>query len=266
MTLYLFFVAVILGLIEGATEFIPVSSTGHLIVAQDMLGYTGPEANTFAVFIQLGAILAIVWLYRTTFVGAVASARRDEPSRRLVLNVVVATIPAVVVGLLARDFIMDHLFRPVTVAGALVVGGIIILLIEAWSPRTRIEHVRQLPGRTALAIGFAQVLALFPGVSRSGATIMGAYGLGLSRTAATEFSFFLAVPIMLAASAYELTGTWGEVTPAGIAMLAIGFVVSFISALVVVKLLLRFVARHSFRFFAWYRIALGALLLAYYGI
>jgi undecaprenyl-diphosphatase len=265
VTLYLLLVAILLGIIEGATEFIPVSSTGHLIIAGDMLGYTGPQANVFAVFIQLGAILAIVWLYRGTFTEVLTTVRGDQGSRRFVVNLVIATIPAVVVGFLAHEFIMGYLFSPVTVAGALIVGGIAILAIEAWQPRTRIEHVREIPERTALAIGFAQVLALFPGVSRSGATIMGAYSLGLSRTAATEFSFFLAIPIMLAASAYELLGSWAELTPTDLWMLAVGFIVSFVSAAVVVKLFLRFVANHSFRFFAWYRIALGGLLLAYYG-
>lgn len=198
---YLLFVAVVLGVLEGATEFIPVSSTGHLIVAGDMLGYTGDQANLFAVFIQLGAILAIVWLYRRTVAGVLSTARRDERSRRFILNVVIATIPAV----------------------------------------TRRGSRR-------------------PTSRRSGRS------RGLSRTAATEFSFFLAIPIMLAASGYELLGTWAALTPTDLAMLAIGFLVSFVTSVVVVKLFLRFVSSHSFRFFAWYRIALGAVLIAYYGV
>jgi undecaprenyl-diphosphatase len=261
---YLFFVAVILGILEGATEFIPVSSTGHLIVAQDLLGYTGRQATVFAVFIQLGAILAIVWLYRQTFIDVLARWRRDEGSRRFILNVVVATIPAVVVGFLAHDFITTHLFSPITVAGALIVGGFAILAIEAWEPPSHVHEVRDIPGRTALAIGLAQVLALFPGVSRAGATIMGAYSLGLSRTAATEFSFFLAVPIMIAAGGYELLDVREEMTAGDVGVLTVGFVVSFITALVVVKLFLRFVSKHSFRFFAWYRIVLGGVILLYY--
>jgi undecaprenyl-diphosphatase len=264
VTAYLLLVAVLLGLLEGATEFIPVSSTGHLIIASDLLGYTGRQADAFAVFIQLGAVLAIAWLYRGTFVALVA--RRDASARRLAVNVAIATVPAVVVGFLAHDFIMTHLFSPVTVAAALIVGGFGILAIEAWGPPARVETVGTVPRGTALAIGVAQVLALFPGVSRSGATIMGGYALGLSRTAATEFSFFLAIPIMLAASGYELLDARDAIGAGDAGVLAVGFAVSFVSALVVVKLFLRFVSTHSFRFFAHYRIVLGAVLLLYYGL
>lgn len=264
MDLYLLFVAIVLGIVEGATEFIPVSSTGHLIIVSDWLGYTGRQATVFAVFIQLGAILAIVWLYRRTLTDVLGGWRSDAGARRFLLNVAIATLPAVVVGLLAHEFIVTHLFGPVTVAGALIVGGVLILLIEWWCPPTRYERVSETPLRTALGVGLAQVLALFPGVSRAGATIMGAYSLGMSRTAATEFSFFLAIPIMLAASALELKDTWALLTPTDLWVLAVGFVVSFLAAVVVVKAFLRFIAQHTFRFFAWYRIALGALLLVYY--
>jgi undecaprenyl-diphosphatase len=264
MDLYLFFVAVVLGIVEGATEFIPVSSTGHLIIVADWFGYTGRQATVFMVVIQLAAILAIVWLYRQTVVAVLGTAARDPSSRRFLINVIIGTIPAALVGFLAHDWIVTYLFGPVTVAGALMVGGIVILLIEWWCPPTRIEHVRDLPMRTALWIGLAQILALFPGVSRAGATIMGAYSLGLSRVAATEFSFFLAIPIMFAASGYELLDTWELMTPDDIWVLAVGFVVSFVTALVIVKAFLRFISQHTFRFFAWYRIALGILLLVYY--
>jgi len=265
MDLYLLLVAIILGIVEGATEFIPVSSTGHLIIVSDWLGYEGRQATVFAVFIQLGAVLAIVWLYRKTLFDVLGNWRDDRDSRRFLWNVAIATLPAAAVGFLAHGFIVAHLFSPITVAGALLVGGVVILLIERWCPPTRFESVAETPVRTALGVGLAQVLALFPGVSRAGATIMGAYALGLSRTAATEFSFFLAIPIMLAASAYELRDTWALLTPMDLWVLAIGFVVSFLTAAVAVKVFLRFVAMHTFRFFAWYRIALGALLLAYYG-
>jgi undecaprenyl-diphosphatase len=264
MNIYLLFVAFVLGVVQGATEFLPVSSTGHLILVSDWMGFTGEKANTFAVFIQLGAILAILWLYRATFADVLSSWRRDAASRRFLLNVAIATLPAVVVGFLAYDWIMEYLFSPLTVAGALLVGGILILLIEAWQPRTTVNHVGRMPLSMALGVGLAQVLALFPGVSRSGATILGGYGLGLSRTAATEFSFFLAIPVMLGATAFELSGRWVALTPADLWMLSVGFVVSFVSALVVVKGFLRFVSRHTFRAFAWYRIALGLLLLLYY--
>ncbi len=264
MDLYDFLVAIILGIVEGATEFIPVSSTGHLVVVSDWLGYVGRQATVFMVFIQLGAILAIVWLYRATLIEVLGSWREDAGSRRLLLNVVIATIPAAAVGFLAHGFIVTYLFNPVTVAGAMIVGGFAILLIEWWCPPTRFETVKETPMRTAIVIGLAQVLALFPGVSRSGASIMGAYSLGLSRTAATEFSFFLAIPIMLAAGGYELLDTWAFLTPADVWVLSVGFVVSFLTAIVVVKAFLRFVSNHTFRFFAWYRIAFGLLLLAYY--
>jgi undecaprenyl-diphosphatase len=266
MDLYLLFVAVVLGIVEGATEFIPVSSTGHLIIVSDWLGYAGRQATLFAVFIQLGAILAIVWLYRGTFVHALTGWRREPASRRFIVNVVIATIPAALVGFLAHRWIVTYLFSPITVAAALAVGGVAILLIEWWCPPTRIQKVHEIPTRTALGIGLAQVLALFPGVSRAGATIMGAYSLGLSRTAATEFSFFLAVPIMVAAGGYELRDAWDLLTPTDFWVLAVGFVVSFVSAVIVVKAFLRFISDHTFRFFAWYRIGLGALLLAYYGL
>jgi len=264
MDLYLLLVAVLLGILEGATEFIPVSSTGHLVIAGDLLGYTGRQATVFVVFIQLGAILAIVWLYRRTFLDALRGWRSDPLARRFLLNLAIATLPAAAVGFLAHEWIVTHLFGPVTVAGALLVGGAAILLIEAWEPPTRIDSARAVPTRVALGIGLAQVLALFPGVSRAGATIMGAYSLGLSRTAATEFSFFLAVPIMLGAGAYEILDTRHLLTAADAGVLATGFVVSFLSAVLVVKAFLRFISGHTFRFFAWYRIALGALLLVYY--
>lgn len=264
MDLLLLIKIVILGIVEGATEFIPVSSTGHLILVGDWLGFTGSFANTFHVFVQLGAILAIVWLYRQTFVDVLSRAHREPGPRRFVLNIVLGTLPAALVGLLAYDWIMEHLFTPGTVAVALIVGGILILVIEAWAPRSRYGRVSDTPATTALGVGMAQILALIPGTSRSGATIMGAFALGMSRTAATEFSFFLAVPIMFAATALDLSRAWAEITPADALALGIGFVVAFFAALVVVKAFLRFVSNHSFRAFAWYRIVLGLILIGYY--
>jgi undecaprenyl-diphosphatase len=266
MDLLLLIKIVILGIVEGATEFIPVSSTGHLILVGDWLGFTGPIASTFHVFIQLGAILAIVWLYRGMFSNVLRRAHREPGPRRFVLNMVLGTLPAAIVGLLAYDWIMDTLFGPVTVAAALIVGGVIILIIEGWGPRSRYGRVSDTPAVTALGVGMAQILALIPGTSRSGATIMGAFALGMSRTAATEFSFFLAVPIMFAATALDLSRAWADITPADTATLGIGFVVSFLAALVVVKAFLRFVSNHSFRAFAWYRIVLGLVVLGYYVI
>ena len=253
--------AVILGLVEGATEFIPVSSTGHLIVVSEWLGRVDDRAKSFDIFIQLGAILAIVWLYRAKLFGAIADARHDLTARRFLLNLLIAFLPAAVVGFLIHDWIKERLFNTPVVAAALIVGGIAILLIEWWKPYTRVPELDDLPQSTALGIGLAQVLSLIPGTSRSGATIMGGYALGLSRKAATEFSFFLAVPVMFAATLYDLAKTAGALVPADLPFFAVGFVVSFISALVVVKAFLAYVSQHSFAVFAWYRILLGGVLL-----
>lgn len=256
--------AAVLGLVEGITEFLPVSSTGHLIVTGEWLRYTGDQAKTFEIFIQLGAILAIAWLYRTTLIRVTRGLPRDPEARRFTANLLVAFLPAAVVGLLAHSWIKLHLFNPLTVAVALVVGGVVILIIESAKPRVRVETVAQVSWRLALGIGLAQVLSLIPGTSRSGATIMGAYALGLSRKAATEFSFFLALPVMLAATLYDLVKSRALLSAADVGPFAVGFIVSFLSAIVVVKGLLAFVARHDFRVFAWYRIVFGGLLLLWY--
>lgn len=253
--------AAVLGLVEGATEFIPVSSTGHLIVVSNWLNLVDERAKTFDIFIQLGAILAIVWLYRARLGHAVVSARQDPGSRRFIGNLLIAFLPAALVGFAAHDWIKARLFNPIVVAGALVIGGILILLIERWAPAPRIYDVNAVPPRTALGIGWAQVLSLIPGISRSGATIMGGYALGLSRVAATEFSFFLAIPVMLAATLYDLLKSWSVLSPADVPMFAVGFIVSFISALIVVRAFLAYVSGHNFAAFAWYRIGFGALLL-----
>ncbi len=250
-----------LGLVEGATEFIPVSSTGHLIVVSDWLHLRDERAKTFDIFIQLGAILAIVWLYRVRLNNALQSAGREPTSRRFLVNLLLGFVPAAVVGFLAHDWIKARLFNPAVVAWALVIGGVLILIIERWAPRPRVDNVNALAPSTALGIGIAQILSLIPGTSRSGATIMGGYVLGLSRVAATEFSFFLAIPVMLAATLYELLKSWTSLAPSDVPMFAVGFIVSFVSALVVVKAFLTYVSGHSFAVFAWYRIAFGALLL-----
>jgi len=256
--------AVILGLVEGITEFIPVSSTGHLILAGEWLRYSGDQAKTFEIFIQLGAILAIAWLYRDTLLKVISGLRHDPARRGFAVNLLIAFLPAAIVGFLVHDLIKTWLFNVGVVAVALVVGGIIILLIERWPPRTTVATVADISWRTALGVGLAQVLSLVPGTSRSGATIMGGYALGLSRQAATEFSFFLAIPVMLAATGYDLFKSRDLLTAADVAPFAVGFVVAFASALVVVKAFLGFVARHDFRGFAWYRIIFGAALLAWH--
>jgi len=252
--------AALLGLVEGATEFIPVSSTGHLIVASHWLGLVDERAKTFDIFIQLGAILAIVWIYRVRLTRTLMRARQDRASRRFLVNLVIAFLPAAIVGFLTHDWIKSRLFNPAVVAVALVLGGVMILLIERWSPVPVVDDVNDVPPRTALGIGLAQVLSLVPGTSRSGATIMGGYVLGLSRTAATEFSFFLAIPVMLAATMYDLAKSWSVLTPSDFPMFAVGFIVSFVSAVIVVKAFLAYVSGHSFAVFAWYRIIFGLVL------
>ena len=256
-----FIAALVQGVVEGITEFLPVSSTGHLIISGHFLGFEDDRAKTFDIFIQLGAILAIVWIFRLRFGEVARTVARDAVSRRFVLNLALGFLPAGVLGLLLHRWIKAHLFSPVTVAWALLVGGVVILVMERWHPRERVADSRDLPPPTALAIGFAQTLALFPGVSRSAATILGGYALGLSRTAATEFSFFLAVPTLGAAAGYDLLKGLPSLSSADVPLFAVGFVVAFASAFVVVKAFLRYVAHHSFTAFAWYRIVVGAALL-----
>jgi undecaprenyl-diphosphatase len=256
-----FWKAGVLGLVEGVTEFIPVSSTGHLIVAGEWLDFVDERAKTFEIFIQLGAILAIVWLYRERFRSLAQSARVNVRSRQLLTNLFIAFLPAAVVGFFTHDWIKARLFDPTVVATALILGGVIILLIERWAPKPKIAEVSEVPWRKALGIGVAQVLSLVPGTSRSGATIMGGYVLGLSRVAATEFSFFLAVPVMLVATVFDLLESSEYLTPADFPVFAVGFLVSFISAVIVVRAFLAYVSGHSFAAFAWYRILFGASLL-----
>lgn len=255
--------AVVLGIVEGLTEFLPVSSTGHLIIAGDLLDFTGDRAATFEVFIQLGAILAVVWMYRAK-VASVVGHLHTAPAQRFTLNLIVAFIPAAIAGFLLHGYIKEYLFNPLTVSWALVVGGFVMLLIERYAPTPRVTDVDDMRMSDALKVGFAQVLALFPGVSRAGATIMGGLVTGLSRTAATEFSFFLAIPTMFAATFYDLYKSADFLVWADAPVFAVGFVTSFISALIVIRLFLGYVAHHKFAVFAWYRILFGALALWYF--
>jgi undecaprenyl-diphosphatase len=261
-----FLAAAVLGLVEGITEFLPISSTGHLIIVGDWLGFTGDRAKTFEIFIQLGAILAIVWIYQGRFIRLARSASSDPDSRDLLVNLAIAFVPAAAAGFLFHHQIKEHLFSPIIVAAALVAGGVAILAIEALEPRTTTPELTKTSRRQALGIGLAQVLSLIPGVSRSGATIMGGYALGLSRAAATEFSFFLSVPVMFAATGFDLLKSRELVHAGDIPLFATGFIVAFISAVVVVKAFLRYVSHHSFGVFAWYRLAFGAFLFWWYGL
>ena len=250
--------ALILGIVEGITEFLPISSTGHLILVSDLLGASGERDKVFDVVIQTGAMLAVVWEYRGRFF-------RIDP--KLWKNLIVAFIPAAVLGLLFGSFIKEHLFRPVPVALAFIIGGLIILWVDRGQRNSRVQSTQAMTWLDALKVGLAQCFALIPGTSRSGATIIGGMLFGLSRPAATEFSFFLAVPTLVAAGAYDL---WKhrdlfEMSDAG--TIAIGSAAAFVSAFIVVRWLIRYVATHDFRPFAWYRIAFGLLVLAtaYFG-
>ena len=250
--------ALILGIVEGLTEFLPISSTGHLILAGDLIGFDHPSRDVFYVAIQTGAMVAMLWEYRARFF-------RVDP--KLWLNLIVAFMPAAVLGLLFGSFIKSHLFKPVPVALAFIIGGVIILLVDRGARPAGVARTQDMSWLDALKVGFAQCFALIPGTSRSGATIIGGMLFGLSRQAATEFSFFLAVPTLIAAGAYD---TWKHrqlLAAEDLDMWAVGLVVSFISAFVVIRWLIRYVATHDFRWFAWYRIVFGVLVLAtaYFG-
>ncbi len=256
---------VVLGIVEGITEFLPISSTGHLILAGDLLGFDDEKAKVFEVFIQLGAILAVVWLYREKVLGTIKGLPSNKEARSLVMNVMIAFLPAAAVGLLTHTYIKAHLFNPITVAGALIAGGVAILVIERMDHRAHVKTVETITVKQALTTGFAQCLSLFPGVSRSGATIMGGLVIGFDRRVAVDFSFFLAIPTMFAATLYELMKNLHSLSSSDIPLFAVGFVTAFFSALVVIKAFLGYVAGHDFKGFAYYRIGFGLLVLAFYG-
>ena len=256
-----YLIAGLLGVIEGLTEFIPVSSTGHLIIAVDLLGFRGPAGHVFEIAIQLGAILAVVWLYWQRFTHVAVSLLSEAKARRFVVNLLLGFLPAMLVGALAYDYIKSVLFSPEVVAVTLVLGGFAILAIERWHPRATVQEVDLVTPRQALKIGIAQCVSMIPGISRAGATIMGAMMFGIGRAAATEFSFFLAVPTMLAATMYDISMNWSALGRSDFPVLAIGFFAAFVSALVVVKTLVGFVSRNGFAPFAYYRIGIGIIMM-----
>ena len=255
--------AALLGVVEGLTEFLPISSTGHLILVGSLLGFQGDKAKLFDVAIQSGAMLAVLWHYRERL-GATLTGLRGEPrARRFALNILIAFMPAAALGVLFGSAIKAHLFHPVPVAIAFVVGGLIILWVERGRAARppRIEAVDDLRASDALKLGLAQAFALIPGTSRSGATIIGGMLFGLSRRTATEFSFFLAVPTLMGAAAWDLLKYRALLGAADLPLFGTGLVVSFVAALVCVRWLIRLVATHDFVPFAWYRIVFGALVL-----
>lgn len=254
-------IALIQGIVEGITEYLPISSTGHLIVTGHFLGFTGDVADDFEVFIQFGAILAVVVLYRAKLWSVARQLPADAGARRLFGGIFLAFVPIAVIGFFFHKPIMRLLFNPTAVAIALIVGGFAILLVERLRPKPRITELEQLSWGTMLKLGLVQCVALFPGVSRSGATILGGVCLGLNNKTATEFSFFIAIPTLGAATIYNLIKAWPVLTHGQIAVFFFGMVVSGIVAGVVIVGLLRYVQTHSFNLFAYYRIAFGILVL-----
>ena len=271
--------AAILGIVEGLTEFLPISSTGHLIVASSLLGFRGQHVATFEIAIQTGAMFAVMWEYRARLLDTVAGILRDATAQRFAVNVVVAFVPAVVLGLAFGSMIKARLFHPVPVAAAFIVGGLIILWVERRHQRlfgerdlqgqrlARVPTVDDMTVLDAFKVGLVQCVALIPGMSRSGSTIIGAMLFGLSRRAATEFSFYLAIPTLIGAGVYSLWKQRDALTVADLPVFAVGTVFAFVSALLCIRWLIRYVATHDFTVFAWYRIVFGAVVLAtaYFG-
>lgn len=254
--------ALILGVVEGLTEFLPISSTGHQIIVADLLDFGGERAMAFNIIIQLGAILAVVWEFRRKILDVVTGLPTQRNAQRFTLNLLIAFLPAVVLGVIFADLIHHYLFNPITVATALVVGGIVMLWAERREHAVHAETVDEITWKDALKVGFAQCLGMIPGTSRSGSTIIGGLLFGLSRKTATEFSFFLAMPTMVGAAVYSGYKYRDLFQPADLPVFALGFVTSFIFAMIAVKGLLKFIASHSYAAFAWYRIAFGLLILA----
>ena len=254
--------AAILGVVEGLTEFLPISSTGHLIIAGDLLDFNDEKGKAFLVVIQIGAMLAVMWHYRAKFIDLTLGLFRRRDAQVFIAKLFVAFLPAAIVGLLFANLIKSYLFGSVPVAIALIVGAFIILAVERVYKGGRIESIEAMTFRDALLIGLAQCCSLIPGISRAGATIIGGMLCGLTRKAATEFSFFLAVPTLIAAGGYDLIKHREEFAAGDAGTLAVGLIVSFISALICVRWLLRYVAGHDLKIFAWYRIVLGLVILA----
>lgn len=273
MDLLLLLKAAIMGVVEGLTEFLPISSTGHLILAGSLLNFTGDRVKVFEIAIQTGAMVAVIWEYRQRLIDTVAGITSQARAQRFALNVVVAFMPAAVFGLLLGGLVKAHLFSPVPVAMAFIVGGVLILWIEARHKRlygvmdlegrrrARVETIDDMSVADALKVGLLQCLALIPGTSRSGATIMGALVLGFSRKAATEFSFFLGIPTLMGAGAYSVWKQRDLLSMADVPMFAVGTLMAFFSALLCIRWLIRYVSTHDFTVFAWYRIVFGCIVL-----
>ncbi len=257
------FKAIFLGILEGLTEFLPVSSTAHLLVVGDLIDFQGPPGHVFEIFIQLGAILAVVFLYRARFINMALAWPFDAKARHFLYILIVATIPALLAGFFARDFIKNTIYDSTfIIALALIIGGVVMIAFERLPRKAITEDPQSIPLKTAAIVGCFQAMALIPGVSRSGASIIGGLAMGLSRKAAAELSFLLAVPVMFAAVTYDTYKSWGDITAVdGFGILAAGFVAAFVTAIVVIKFALSIIARYGFFPFAIYRIVIGAGLL-----
>ncbi len=273
MDLILLIKAAIMGVVEGLTEFLPISSTGHLILTASLLNFTGETVKVFEIAIQTGAMFAVIWQYRERLKNTVTGITHDAVAQRFALNVAIAFVPAVVLGLAFGKVVKEHLFHPVPVAMAFVVGGIIILLVERrhrrlygamdlqGGRRARVETVDDMTPLDALKVGLVQCLALVPGTSRSGSTIIGAMVFGFSRKAATEFSFYLGIPTLMGAGAYSVLKNRHLLSMSDLPMFAVGTVTAFFSALLCIRWLIRYVSTHDFTWFAWYRIVFGGIVL-----
>jgi undecaprenyl-diphosphatase len=280
--------AAVMGVVEGLTEFLPISSTGHLILAGSLLNFTGETVKVFEIAIQTGAMFAVVWQYRQRLSATVKGITHDAVAQRFARNLLIAFIPAVVLGLSLGKLVKAHLFHPVPVAAAFIVGGFIILWVEALQrrrqtallatakgqtpdqaqPRMRVESVDEMSPMDALKVGLLQCLALIPGTSRSGATIIGAMVFGFSRKCATEFSFYLGIPTLMGAGAYSVLKQREHLSVSDLPLFAVGLVFAFFSALLCIRWLIRYVSTHDFTVFAWYRIVFGCVVLAtaYWGL
>lgn len=262
--------ALIMGIVEGCTEFLPISSTGHLILAGSLLDFTGDNVKVFSIAIQAGAMLSVVWVYRQKIISVLKGMFTNAKDRKFVINLIVAFLPAAVLGVLFSRKIQDFLFYPVPVAAAFIVGGLLIIFVERKNeknPVARVESVDDMTLMDAFKVGCAQAFALIPGTSRSGATIIGGMLFGLSRKAATEFSFFLAMPTLFGAAVYSVFKERALLSAADVPLFTIGTISAFVSAFLCVRWLLRYISSHNFIPFAWYRIAFGIFVLvsAHYG-
>ncbi|MES2107071.1 MAG: undecaprenyl-diphosphate phosphatase [Pseudomonadota bacterium] len=266
MELLLAVKVIIMGIVEGLTEFLPISSTGHLILAGSLLNFTGEKVKVFEIVIQAGAIFAVCWEYRQKIVSVLAGLTHDRKAQKFAINVTIAFLPAAILGLLFSKKIKQYLFSPVPVALAFIIGGIVILWVERKqggpTAEGKVNAVEDMSAIDALKIGLAQAFALIPGTSRSGATIIGGMIFGLSRKAATEFSFFLAIPTLLGATVYSLYKERALLSAADMPMFSLGTIAAFISAFFCVRWLLRYISSHNFTAFAWYRIGFGLMILA----